>query len=258
MSKIWRLHHTGPIEGPGQSVVLESTEAHHAARVLRLRPGDPMAIFDGHGREWSATIASCDRSGTVVRVVQELLEPVEPPLTVRLYQGRCRADRMEWLIQKATELGVTSIHSVVCERGETRRVAPQRLRRWQRIAVEACKQSGRRRVPTVECREKLPPAGGSPALMCAPGSASTSLAEALVSLGASDEVWLAVGPESGFDNGELERSEASGWQPVSLGPRTLRAETAALVAVAVVLHCWGDLGRGPGGGSRVDSPSGGP
>jgi 16S rRNA (uracil1498-N3)-methyltransferase len=151
---------------------------------------------------------------------------------------------MDWVVQKATELGVLSIHPVHTERVDVPPASPQRLRRWQRIAIEACKQCGGRRVPPVEYVDRLPaPSGdGLLPLLLDPGEGALSL----TTLGpdtAPERVWLAIGPEGGFSRQEVCGHLTAGWQPLGLGPRVFRTETAGIVAASLILHRWGVLGN---------------
>jgi 16S rRNA (uracil1498-N3)-methyltransferase len=170
-----------------------------------------------------------------------LEDTVESPLSVRIFQGLCRPDRLEWVIQKGTELGVAAIYPLECERGERPPQGPPRADRWRRIALEACKQSGRRVLPDVSPAETLPAAEDRCALLLDPGPDAVPLRTALPA-GSPAGVDLAVGPEGGFTDAERDLACGNGWIPVSLGPRVLRTETAGLVAAAIVLHCLGDLG----------------
>jgi len=247
MARLWRAYHPGLPGEAGAEVELLREEAHHVGRVLRLGPGERLSVFDGAGREWDAVILSSSPARVVVRLERERAEAVEAALEVRLFQGLCRPERMDWLVQKATEIGVAAIHPVATARSEAARTADRRLERWRRIAIEAAKQSGRRRIPDVAPCDDLPAAerGGAPALLLNPGPASRPLG-GLLRERPPGEVRIAAGPESGFSDEEIERWRASGWRLASLGPRTLRAETAGVVAVALILHVWGDLGGGAG------------
>ena len=240
MARLWRAHHPDlPADPVGQTIELSREEAHHVLRVLRLSEGATLTLFDGQGREWSGSLAHAGSGRATVLVSEEVLSIVEPVVEVVLFQGLCRADRMDWLVQKATEVGVTEIRPLRCRRAEGR---PPRIDRWQRIAVEACKQSGRRRVPSILVVDDLPDpaAPDRPALLLDPGAA-TGLGR-LLERRRPEGVWLASGPESGFEETECASWVDRGWQAASLGPRTLRAETAGLVAATILLHGWGDLG----------------
>lgn len=240
MPRLWRaLHESLPAE-VGAIVELDADESHHVLRVLRLRAGEPLALFDGQGAEWRATLLTGAGARASVRLDAPIVEPeVEPVLCVTLYQALLKPDRMDWVIQKATELGVLGLSGFVTERSEPARTS--RPERWRRIAVEAAKQSLRRRLPVLEAAAELPAAPpGTAAFILDPRSA--------LPLGAGfpggfpRAVWIASGPQGGFTPEEIERARAAGYEPVALGPRVLRADTAGVVAVAIAMHRWGDLG----------------
>jgi 16S rRNA (uracil1498-N3)-methyltransferase len=242
-ARSWRAYLPDLPGEAGSEVELSVEESHHVARVLRLGPDDPLRLFDGKGVEWEARIVVASAREVRARLERRCERRVEPPLSVVLFQGLCRADRLEYTIQKATEVGVGAIHPFRSRRSERRAPRPRQVERWQRIAMEATKQSGRRNVPVVEPLDELPAAGpGHPALLLDASSDTPSLARRLEAPPAGT-VWLAAGPESGFDDGELERFRDQGWLATGLGPRTLRTETAGVVAATIVLHDWGDLGR---------------
>jgi len=244
MARLWRLYHPDLQHEAGSVVVLGTGDSHHARKVLRLREGDEIALFDGAGHEWTARMAGTKENQVTVRLEREILSPeVEAPLEVVLFQGLLRPDRMDWVVQKATEVGVATIHPFLSERTEARDGRAQKPDRWRRIAIESCKQCGRRRLPRVEPLDALPgpPSGDVPALLLQPGPNSTPLA------GFCDgppprSVHLAVGPQSGFTPEEVLAHEQAGWRLAALGPRILRADTAGTIAAAIVLHRWADLG----------------
>lgn len=246
MARLWRAFHPELPAEAGAEVELSAEEAHHVGRVLRLGPGESVSLFDGAGREWEARILAAPRPRIVVRLERECVEPVEAPLDLHLYQGLCRSERMDWLVQKATEIGVSAIHPVPTARSEPARKPGKRLERWRRIAVVAAKQCGRRTLPEIVPRDDLPAAGGGegPALLLHPAPQARPLGS-LLDGPAPGRVRLAVGPESGFADEEAARWSDAGWILAELGPRTLRAETAGLVAAALILHAWGDLGCAP-------------
>jgi len=236
-----RVHHE-PVSGPGCIVRLTPEEAHHVAHVLRLRSGEAVSVFDGRGGEWEATVLGSGRDGVEILVGEPRADRVDPRLSVTLYQGLCRAERMDWAIQKATEIGVASIQPVLTRRTEERPPSADRLERWRKIAREASKQSGRRFVPWVG-EPRQPPCAvpeGTLGTLLVPSPSVPAFASATVP--APDAVWLLVGPEGGLEPGEIEALERGGWRPSHLGPRTLRSETAGIVACALVLHAWDDLG----------------
>jgi 16S rRNA (uracil1498-N3)-methyltransferase len=241
VARLWRVYDP-QARGDVERVTISAAETHHVRRVLRLGPGDELAVFDGRGGEWRATLDGYDGSSAVLLLGEEIVLPVDPALDVRLYQSCARADRLDWIVQKGTEVGLAAIVAVGSERGAGES-AGRRLDRLRRIAVEAAKQSGRRRVPDVEVADGLPdPAGDALALLLDPG-ASVPLAAACAGGAATHgAAWLAVGPEGGFSSAEVARATSAGWRAVRVGPRVLRTETAGLVAAAIVLDRLGDLG----------------
>ena len=221
-------------------VVLDAEETHHLARVLRARLGDRVDVFDGLGREWRGAYEGEGR----VRLHEEIVDPVEAPVAITLLQAGSRSERVEWVLQKGTEIGVAAFRWIETARVEVEAPSPGRLERWRRILVEAAKQSGRRVVPTleVEAAWPRPPVGGE-GLVLHPGA--PPLGGVLGPLRPAIEV--AVGPEGGFEEGEIAALSSLGWAPAGLGPRILRTETAGPLAAALILHDRGDLG------SAVDS-----
>ncbi len=238
-----RVHVEVPIGGRIQ-LDLTGTAASHVARVLRLRAGDPLILFDDAGGEYLAAIAAVLPDIVRVTVGAYLATDRESPLHVTLAQGISRGERMDVVVQKATELGVTRIVPVLAERTVVRLNAAQaanRLRRWRAIAVAACEQCGRSRLPeimqpmTVQefLVSDLP--GGLRLVLSPEGGMRVK------DLPASDAVTLLVGPEGGLADAEQSAAQAAQFQGLSLGPRILRTETAALAALTVIQQKLGDL-----------------
>lgn len=223
----------------GSEVELDAAAAHRIAHVLRLRAGQPISVF-GCGREFRALLLA-DSPCVRVRLLEELppLDCAAPHLT--LYQGLIRPNRFEWLIEKGTELGVTGFVPVLTERTAVRAVeiGPARLERWRRIGIEATEQSGGRRPPSiatpVSFDRALALAG--PALILAWEGSRTppAPAERVRLRDAASDLSLLIGPEGGFSESEVARARYAGAVLIGLGPRTLRAETAAIVAAALLL-----------------------
>jgi 16S rRNA (uracil1498-N3)-methyltransferase len=234
---------TSPV--PGSRVELDPEESHHVARVLRLRAGDDLAVFDGRGGEWAATVADVRREGVIIVAGAPRSGDTEPPLRVTLFQSFVRPERMEWVLQKGTEIGVAAFRIVAAERSDSPPPSPSRLERYRRILLEACKQSGRRRVPDLETGALDRPPEGHVAIVLDASPGAPALGEVLRGVKAP-HVWIAVGPEGGFSDEEIAACAARGWMRASLGPRTLRTETAGAVAAAIVLFVCGDLGADSG------------
>jgi 16S rRNA (uracil1498-N3)-methyltransferase len=220
----------------------------HMATVLRLGSGDRIFLADGEGREYLGTILHAS-SGTIAVQVQEQSPAVSgttPRIT--LYQGLPKTDKMELILQKATELGVSRVVAFPAERSVTkldRERAADRVRRWQKIVLEAARQSNRASVPDVALVESLAAAlaepGGEVNLLLWEEETETRLRDILASP-APHRVSVIVGPEGGLSRNEVGAARQSGYTSVSLGKRILRAETASLALLAIVQHCWGDLG----------------
>lgn len=232
-----------PLE-TGQEVELDPRAAHRLGRVLRVRPGDTVVLFNGDGRDAEATVAAATKAGVTVRV--ESVEAVdnESPLAITLAQGIARGERMDIALQKAVELGVAGIQPLFCSRTEVKlsgaRLA-KRMDHWRGVIIAACEQSGRARLPCLHEPLGLdawltdPPAGSK--LVLRPEARV-----ALPTLRRLDRACLLIGPEGGLAPREIAAAETAGFEPVRLGPRVLRTETAGPAALAVLQALWGDLG----------------
>ena len=230
----------------GEELDLDREESHHLTRVLRLQVGAEVGVFDGRGREWTATLTVVEPGHIRLKLLAERQDPVESPLPVTLFQALGRSDRLEYVIQKGTEIGVAGFHLLRAERSEGDRRNARRIERWARIAREACKQSGRRRVPEIAGPSDLPGTvpDGVTAWVLDPGPGAEPLM-VLLDGPRPGALWLAVGPEGGFTLQEIEGLRASGWTAAGLGPRVLRTETAGIVAASLALDRWADLGAAP-------------
>jgi 16S rRNA (uracil1498-N3)-methyltransferase len=230
---------------PGPELALGAGAAAHVTRVLRLRAGDAITLFDGTGMDYPATLLAVGRQGARVSVAAGVAVERESPLRIELLQGVSRGAHMDTVIQKATELGVSSIRPVLAERSVVRldeERSDSRLRHWQRVAISACEQCGRSRVPRVHeaatlaaALAAIPPAAVKLVLDPAGRADLAGLLQPGV------PVALAIGPEGGYTPGEYEVLRAAGWHALSLGPRILRTETAPLAALSVLQFLAGDL-----------------
>jgi 16S rRNA (uracil1498-N3)-methyltransferase len=229
-----RLHCDQPLS-TGARLALPAGAARHV-QVLRLQPGDALTLFDGRGGEYDAVIEHMGRSEVRVQVGGHRAIECEPAVAVHLALGMPANERMDWLVEKATELGVASIQPLLAERSVLRLAgerAEKKQAHWQAVAVAACEQCGRNRVPVVHAVQTLQAwlaqAGAGCILSLRNGT--RPLAEALA---APATVTLLSGPEGGLAPGEEDAALARGWQAVHLGPRVLRAETAPLAALALL------------------------
>jgi 16S rRNA (uracil1498-N3)-methyltransferase len=231
----------------GADVVLPAQAGEHLTRVLRLEPGAAFTLFNGRGGEYAATLAPPSGKKVVARVLRHENVERESPLDITLLQGVARGERMDLIVQKATELGVTRIAPVLTERSVVKLDAKQRVRKlehWQAIAVSACEQCGRNRVPVV--REPAPLGDAIDAL--ATGSVCWILAaEGDVSLAAAATgagqrpIVLLIGPEGGLAENERIFASANGFVACRMGPRVMRTETAGLAALATLQSIAGDF-----------------
>lgn len=228
----------------GTETHLPAGAAHHVRRVLRLKPGDALTLFDGEGGEYRASLVRAEAGSAVARVSEHCDVERESPLGVTLVQGLAAADRMDYVVQKAVELGVTALVPVIVARSLARPEgmrATRRAERWRQIVVAACEQSGRNRLPAVQVPCELGQwlHAASPAalrVLLAP-EAACSLADLPRPAGPID---LLVGPEGGLTAEEVAAACAAGFQPVRAGPRILRTETAGAAALAAMNALWGD------------------
>lgn len=240
-----RLHIAGRYAADSE-LELDADKAHYLSRVLRLRVDDELLLFDGEGSEYTATISRMSRSSATLRVGMKTENQAESGLRVHLVQGISRGERMDMVVQKATELGVKRITPVLTEYGVIKLDAARAEKRrdhWQKVAVSACEQSGRARLPLIDAPVPLKTWFGNK-----PGQVDT---EVILKPGAqtplaridapSTKVCVLIGPEGGFSDIEFEDANVAGFLPVSLGPRVLRTETAAIATLAVLQSLWGDL-----------------
>jgi 16S rRNA (uracil1498-N3)-methyltransferase len=229
---------------PGKGVGLPEQSGLHLTRVLRLEAGAAVTLFDGSGGEYAGTL---ERDGKKIWARVGAHDPVEreSPLEITLLQGVARGERMDLIVQKATELGVTRILPVLAERTVVKvdaKLRERKLEHWQSIAINACEQCGRNRVPKVHPPVSL----GDAVAAIAAGAARCLLAadgrEPLASVvtGAT-AVALLIGPEGGLADGERQFAQANQFTACRLGPRILRTETAGLAALAAIQACAGDF-----------------
>ncbi|MDR2000957.1 MAG: 16S rRNA (uracil(1498)-N(3))-methyltransferase [Zoogloeaceae bacterium] len=230
---------------PGANIALPPDAAHHAAKVLRLGEGDRIILFDGRGGEWTGRLRHAGK--TVNAAIESFnADDRQPPVSITLAQGLPAADKMDWIVQKAVELGVTRIVPVACRRSVIRLSGERMERRvahWQAVAIAACEQCRRNLVPEITPLIELPQFLGAAAaddntrLILAPG-AETRLAGLPKPASA---ITLLIGPEGGFEDSELAAAASAAFHPVSLGPRVLRTETAGPAALAAMMALWGDF-----------------
>lgn len=231
-------------------ITISGPDVRHITRVLRMGAGDIITVLDGEGKAYEARIENISRDRVRCEVLEQGQAGGEPPIRVTLVQGISKGEKMDLVMQKGTELGVTSIIPVICRYSVVKmspRKAAERRDRWQRIAVEAAKQCRRSVVPRVatpttwqEALEDIP--DGAVALMPYEGETDRKIRDVLRELNAPTEIFIFIGPEGGIHPEEFEQAQWRGVIPVTLGSRILRTETAGLAASTMVLYEWGDLG----------------
>jgi 16S rRNA (uracil1498-N3)-methyltransferase len=236
--------YTGQPLNNGNSVELEAAASQHLARALRMTTGDELVLFNGQGGEFPARLESVGKKTVVALLGEQRLREVESNLSIHLGIAVSRGDRMDWVIQKVTELGTTHVTPLFTERTEVKlkgERSERKLQHWRQVAISACEQCGRNRLPEITDLSDL-------------GSwlAGTRAERKLVLHHRAEEpnqeaarpasVALLVGPEGGLSDAEILAAEQAGYLSLALGPRVLRTETAPLAAIAILQARWGDMG----------------
>ena len=231
-------------------VEIHGEVAHRIGRVLRLTAGAEIVLFDGSGMEWTVRLHSVARDHAAGRVLFSEKGRGEPTVRLTLYQGVMKGSKFDWTLQKGTELGVSCFVPMDCRRSVPRirrESQPARLARWRKIIVEAAEQSGRAVIPDVAdpvtFQEVCDALERAPGLVVLPweGESVKSLSAAVSEAPDSKEVALVIGPEGGLDPEEVDYARGKGLEPVSLGRRILRAETAGIAAVSTLMYALGEM-----------------
>jgi 16S rRNA (uracil1498-N3)-methyltransferase len=242
--QIPRVYQNIPLK-VGDTVALSNDASNHLARVLRLTVNAEITLFNGFGAEFAAKITHIDKKCVSATLTEYRDRDVESPLTIHLAQGISRGEKMDHVIQKAVELGVHQITPLFTERctvqltGDRRE---KRLQHWQAIAVSACEQSGRNRIPLIATPQSLSD-WLKPEADCLSIVLHHRAASSLSTLGKPQQntVRLLIGPEGGLSTAEIDLATARGFIPICLGPRVLRTETAPLAILAALQCLWGDF-----------------
>jgi 16S rRNA (uracil1498-N3)-methyltransferase len=229
----------------GDTLSLAEAQSHYLGKVLRMEPGRALVVFNGDGREYGASITQVSKRSVDIHILEMREAQRESPLHTHLAIGISRGERMDWVLQKATELGVSMITPLFTERTEVRlqgeRLA-KKMEHWRQITISACEQCQRAVLPelvdAVDLNEFL--AAGPPGLKLVLHHRSD---QSIKQLPVPETVTLLVGPEGGLSDQEIERAMTTfHYTPLTLGPRVLRTETAPLAALTAVQLLWGDLG----------------
>ena len=238
--------HVDAMLSVGARVALPESSAIHLVRVLRLEPGDDCVLFNGDGHDYGARLLSAGKRGAEAEIVSKRMTDNESPLRIVLLQGIARGEKMDLILQKATELGVAAIVPVQAERTEVKLDAERlakRIAHWRSVIVSACEQSGRGHVPALS-----PPATLADAANGVPGDALRLTLDpagerslATMAAPATATIAIAIGPEGGWSPRDRETLRIAGFEGLRLGPRILRTETAGLAAIAALQSRFGDL-----------------
>jgi 16S rRNA (uracil1498-N3)-methyltransferase len=249
-----RRFYASPENINGATVSLSVDETHHLIHVLRMTPGDEAFVFDGRGNEYKCRFGVVTANRAQLEITEALSNPVESTLQLTLAQALAKGDKFDFIVQKATELGVTRIAPLLTRYAEVRlddQQAARRLERWRRLALEALKQCGRRKLveispPRTVARflsDEISPLQTQPALLLFSERGGVALEDALAQTSMPRPVVALIGPEGGWADDELHLLIEHGATPVTLGQRVLRTETAAVVAITLIQHASGDLSR---------------
>ena len=221
---------------------LPEAQAHYIGRVLRHAAGDAVQLFDGSGQEYLGALIEVGKKAVRVELREQLAGQAESPLRIHLGQGLSRGERMDWAIQKATELGVSEITPIVSERCEVRlkdERADKRLAHWRQVAISACEQCGRSVLPVIHASVTL--AEWQAHVQAELKLVLHPVAAPLESHARPHSLAFLIGPEGGLSEAEVAQAKAAGFHAARLGPRVLRTETAPVVALAVAQQLWGDF-----------------
>ena len=231
--------------GHGTRLSVDGDKARYLGKVLRLRSGDEISVFNGDDGEYRAVLVKLSKNEVTLELGTSVETDTESALSVHLVQAISRGERMDFVVQKAAELGVKRITPVLTEYGVVKLAAERAAKRrehWQKIAISACEQAGRIRPPPVDNPVTLKDWFGGRTtasdtdLILRPGAKRS-----LASIGIpGTRVCMLIGPEGGFSPGEYDDAAVTGFEAVSIGPRILRTETAAIAALAVAQSLWGD------------------
>lgn len=242
--RIPRIYHPKPLSAP-DDIALSDDAANHVGRVLRMQPGNKVALFDGSNQIFNAEITHIDKKQVRVQITDQRLEDRESPLNLHLGQVISRGEKMEFTIQKSIELGVNTITPLISERCGVKldqERFEKKVQQWQKIAIAACEQCGRNRVPEIRpvirleewCAE---PESGLKLNLHPRASLSINTLSMPV-----NDIRLLIGPEGGLSQEEIDMTARYDFTEILLGPRVLRTETAALTAIAALQIRFGDLG----------------
>lgn len=241
---IARIYQEGSLSPQGRFRLTDEA-SHHVARVLRARLGDQLTLFNGQGGEYTATITAIDKKNVEVEMLAFTDRQAESPLDIYLAQGIARGEKMDFIMQKAVELGVNHIIPLITERCNVKldpHREEKRIQHWQSVVISACEQSGRNNIPIVlspqTLKEWLTQIKADICLVLSPHTQAKLPVQSITS---TSRIVLLIGPEGGLSSEEIEMAMQHGFHPWHLGPRVLRTETAALAAISALQYAFGDF-----------------
>lgn len=230
---------------PHTVIRLDEQASHHLARVLRCSVNDKLVLFNGQGGEYHATITHINKKNVTVEINDFLSREAESPLQLVLAQGIARGEKMDFIIQKAVELGVQTIFPLITERGNVRLEGPReekRLQHWRSIIISACEQSGRNRIPAIHAPQLFPAwleqVDSDLTFILSPHEPDQ---RSIGELAPGKSITVIIGPEGGFSEHEITLATQKHILPLRLGPRVLRTETATIAAISVLQARFGDF-----------------
>lgn len=229
------------------AVFFTNAQAHQVRDVLRMRAGHEIIVLDNAENEYRVVLSECSRENVRGEIIASRPARGEPQTTIILYQALIKADKMEWVLQKGTEIGITAFVPIHTARAISDTVSKQKSARWAHILTEAAEQAGRGKIPRLEALQSLETAlqhgetRGGAKFILSENERARDLKRALATAQA-DSFHLFIGPEGGWTEHEIALAEKFGAQSITLGPRVLRTETAGLVAASAILFARGDLG----------------
>ena len=244
--RIIRIYQPGSYS-KDNNICLSTEAAHHVSQVLRMKVGDKLTLFSGDSTESVCEISAISKKKVSVTLKSNKIVNRESPVKIHLYQGLVRADKLDWIMQKATELGVTAITPVIFNRSQYKLDAKRQTKKqahWQKIMINACEQCGRNQLPSlheaifvdalpIKCHETLK-------IVASP--TETATLKRLTQEAANKDIAIVIGPEGGLSENEQQMLNANHFKSISLGPRILRAETAAIASITLMQSLVGDLG----------------
>ncbi|NMB33328.1 MAG: 16S rRNA (uracil(1498)-N(3))-methyltransferase [Clostridium sp.] len=233
------------------SIIIEGNDVNHIKKVLRLKRNDKITIADGKGTDYEVKITEIEKASITTSILNTKRNAAEPPIDITLFQGVPKSEKMDFVIQKSVELGVGSIIPLTTERTIVKlteeKEVQKKLRRWNRISMEAAKQSGRGVIPVVKQPTDFKSAlntlkNSSLSVIPYEGERENGLRKIIPSGFSAGEIFIFIGSEGGFTKQEIESAVNYGVHPVTLGPRILRTETAGIVALSILMYEIGDVG----------------